>query len=112
MMTGKLLMVLICCIFFLLLSLYYDKDMRRTKHKHEYKKVLYYTCNNEDSITLRSEERCSCGKSKNYKYITSKYYSTCLEKVSIVKHIKVLGYAPIEEVEADLIAPLDWIKEE
>jgi len=29
-----------------------------------------------------------------------------------VKHIKVLGYVPIEEVEADLIAPLDWIKEE
>lgn len=101
----KLIAVLLLFVLFVLYLL-------EETHKHEYKKVLYYTCNNEDSIILYSEERCSCGKSKNYKYITSKYYSTCLEKVSIVKHIKALGYVPIEEVEADLTAPFDWIKGE
>lgn len=80
-------------------------------HHHEYKLELYYI---EDivKIELYKQYRCKCGKIKNHEYITTKYCNTVLEKMSILKQLKALGYIPKEELEADLIAPFDWIKEE
>lgn len=106
MATVKLLIVLICCVSFLSLSFYFDEN----RHRHDYKKVLYYI-DEVDEIELYSELRCSCGKIKNHKYVTTKYCSTVLGRADTMKRIKTLGYIPKEELEADLIAPLDWIED-